>query len=130
MSYMEQQMQQHIEAGLSEADRCYSRIAELEAECGRLEANLASKTEIANQLKDGLAESFEERMKLKAERDDFAAKLATLEADVLDREADFIISAPADSGVKWSKAVIDTHQRIGSVMKSRAALARARVGAE
>lgn len=30
MSYPEQQMQNFIEAGLSEADRCYTRIAELE----------------------------------------------------------------------------------------------------
>lgn len=30
MEYMEQQMQQQIEAGISEADRCYTRIAELE----------------------------------------------------------------------------------------------------
>ena len=32
MSYPEQQMQSYIEYGLSEADRCYNRIAELEAQ--------------------------------------------------------------------------------------------------
>ena len=30
MEYMEQQMQNYIEAGISEADRCYARIVELE----------------------------------------------------------------------------------------------------
>lgn len=30
MSYMEQQMQNYLEAGISEVNRCYTRIAELE----------------------------------------------------------------------------------------------------
>lgn len=30
MEYMEQQMQNYIEAGITEADRCYARIVELE----------------------------------------------------------------------------------------------------
>ena len=36
MSYPEQQMQNFIEAGISEADRCYTRIAELEREKAEL----------------------------------------------------------------------------------------------
>jgi chromosome segregation ATPase len=78
MEYMEQQMQNQIESGMSEAARCYKRIAELEAECLRLESCLASKTEIANQLKEGLADAFEREMNLKAERDALVAQVETL----------------------------------------------------
>lgn len=40
MSYPEQQMQNFIEAGLSEADRCYARINELEAQNAELVAKI------------------------------------------------------------------------------------------
>lgn len=43
------------------------RIVELTGERDALAAQLASKTDIANQLKDGLAESFEKQMELKAQ---------------------------------------------------------------
>ena len=43
------------------------RIAELTKERDALAAQLTSKTDIANQLKDGLAESFEKQMELKAQ---------------------------------------------------------------
>lgn len=43
------------------------RVAELTKERDALMAQLASKTDIANQLKDGLAESFEKQMELKAQ---------------------------------------------------------------
>ncbi len=36
MEYMEQQMQNQIESGMSEAARCYDRIAELEAQIEQL----------------------------------------------------------------------------------------------
>lgn len=55
-------------------------------------------------------------------------QMATVEADVLDREAKLIISAPHDDAVNWSKDVIDVYHRIGTTMQSRAALARAKVG--
>jgi hypothetical protein len=48
----------------------------------RLAANLASKTEIANQLKDGLADAFERETNLKAERDALAAQVARLENEL------------------------------------------------
>ena len=38
MEYMEQQMQQQIEAGISNAERCYARIAELEEQNAALAA--------------------------------------------------------------------------------------------
>lgn len=38
MEYMEQQMQNYIESGISEADRCYARIAELEEQNAALAA--------------------------------------------------------------------------------------------
>jgi hypothetical protein len=75
MKYMEQQMQNQIESGMSEAARCYDLIAELKEECLRLESCLTSKTEIANQLKDGLADAFERETNLKAERDALAAQI-------------------------------------------------------
>lgn len=40
MEYMEQQMQNYIEAGISEADRCYTRIAELEEQNAALAAQV------------------------------------------------------------------------------------------
>ena len=40
MEYMEQQMQQQIEAGLSNAGQCYARIAELEGQSAALAARL------------------------------------------------------------------------------------------
>ena len=40
MEYMEQQMQQQIEAGLSNAEQCYARIAELEDQNAALAAQL------------------------------------------------------------------------------------------
>lgn len=40
MEYMEQQMQQQIEAGINEADRCYARIAELEEQSAALAAQV------------------------------------------------------------------------------------------
>ena len=46
MSYPEQQMQNFIEAGLSEADRCYARITELEQQ----NAELAAQVEVARKL--------------------------------------------------------------------------------
>ena len=36
MGYMEQQMQQQIEQGVSEAERCYDKIYELEAQVEQL----------------------------------------------------------------------------------------------
>lgn len=51
------------------------RIADLEKECKRLEENLNSKTEIANQLKDSLSESFARELTLKSERDMLAHRL-------------------------------------------------------
>lgn len=44
MEYMEQQMQNYIEAGITEADRCYARIAELE----ELNQELAAQVEALN----------------------------------------------------------------------------------
>ena len=46
MSYPEQQMQNFIEAGLSEADRCYARITELEQQ----NAELVAQVEAARKL--------------------------------------------------------------------------------
>ena len=40
MEYMEQQMQQQIEAGLSNAEQCYARIAELEERNAALAAQV------------------------------------------------------------------------------------------
>ena len=42
MEYMEQQMQQQIEAGLSNAEQCYARIAELEDQNAALAAQVES----------------------------------------------------------------------------------------
>lgn len=47
----------------------------LETENKRLDANLTSKTEIANQLKDGLADAFERESKLKGMLEVFRAAL-------------------------------------------------------
>lgn len=58
-------------------------------------------------------------------------QLTTIEADVLDREADLIIAAPADAyfaGKGWAGAHARLAERIGTMMKARAALARANVG--
>lgn len=46
MSYPEQQMQNFIEAGLSEADRCYARIAELEQQNAELVAMFGEAPEL------------------------------------------------------------------------------------
>lgn len=40
MEYMEQQMQQQIEAGLSNAEQCYARIADLEDQNAALAAQV------------------------------------------------------------------------------------------
>lgn len=40
MEYMEQQMQNQIESGMSEAARCYERIAELEAQVEILQKHI------------------------------------------------------------------------------------------
>lgn len=66
---------------------------------------------------------------LKAERGDLAAKLATMEADILDREADLIITAPDESGMDWSSNARNHYTKIGAMMKARAAIARAKGGA-
>lgn len=50
----------------------------LAAENARLDSNLSSKTELANQLKDSLADAFEREMNLKAERDALASKLGQI----------------------------------------------------
>ncbi len=78
---MEQQMQDQIEDGMSEAALAmvwYDLVSELKAECLRLESCLASKTEIANQLKDGLADAFERETNLKAERNALACQVIDL----------------------------------------------------
>lgn len=49
MSYMEQQMQNYIESGLSEADRCYTKIAELEQ---RINQFIESISQLSNQVVD------------------------------------------------------------------------------
>lgn len=61
--------------------------------------------------------------------DRLAAKLATLEADVLQREAQLILTAHQDPASKMSQQTIGTLQKIGGIMMTRAALARAKVGA-
>lgn len=48
MSYPEQQMQNHIEAGINEADRCYARINELEAQNAELVATIEALRKFAN----------------------------------------------------------------------------------
>lgn len=50
MEYMEQQMQNFIEAGISEADRCYARIAELEQQNAALAAQVK---ELKSELRQG-----------------------------------------------------------------------------
>jgi hypothetical protein len=60
--------------------------------------------------------------------DELRTKLDTLEADVLDREADLIHTAPDASGLAWSKSERGIFANIASMMKSRAALARAKAG--
>ena len=50
MSDMEQQMQSYIEGGLSEADRCYTRIAELEQQNAELAAQLKELQQERDQL--------------------------------------------------------------------------------
>lgn len=64
-------------------------------------------------------------------RQELERQLATIEADVLDREADLITAAPADAyfaGQGWTEAEAKITEKIGAMMKSRAALARAKVG--
>jgi len=82
----------------------------LQAECDRLDANLASKTEIANQLKDGLAESFEKQMSLKADRDALAVKLA----GVLDELCDFksALDGMLMSGMGSEEIIEDLNKRL------------------
>jgi len=58
--------------------------------------------------------------------DALAAKLATCEADTMEREADAIITAPDDSGINWNSNIRDHYKRIGATMKVRAAIARAK----
>jgi hypothetical protein len=59
---------------------------------------------------------------------ELSEKVKTACADALDAEADLIISAPADayiSGKGWAGAQARLAERIGSMMKARAALIRA-----
>lgn len=60
--------------------------------------------------------------------DELRAKLDTLEADVLDREADLIIAAPDDSALHQLDPVRSHYTKIGTIMKARAAVARAKAG--
>jgi hypothetical protein len=53
-----------------------------------------------------------------------AERLETIEADTMDREADLILAAP-DVGEKWTKEQDKLCRRIGSMMKTRAAILRA-----
>lgn len=66
---------------------------------------------------------------VQVERDALAAKLAIIEADVLQREAQLILTAHEDPASKMSLPTLATLQQIGSIMMTRAALARAKVGA-
>jgi len=66
--------------------------------------------------------------KMKVERDALAEKLATLEADVLQREAQLILTAHHDPSSKMSQQTIGTLQKIGGIMMTRSALARAKGG--
>ena len=60
--------------------------------------------------------------------DELRAKLDTLEADVLDREADLILTARKDPAAMMSRQTAATMQSVGGTMKARAAIARARAG--
>lgn len=59
--------------------------------------------------------------------------VAATEADVMEREADLILAAPADKlkegGQRWTPGQVTVARMIGTMMKTRAALARAKVGA-
>ena len=53
-----------------------------------------------------------------------AERLETIEADTMDREADFILAAPS-IGKDWTAEQSKVCRRIGSMMKARAAILRA-----
>lgn len=52
MSYMDQQMQQHIEHGISEAERCYREIAELKAQVEQFQQELSAEQEMVSNYHD------------------------------------------------------------------------------
>lgn len=53
MEYMEQQRQQQIEAGLSNAEQCYARIAELEEQNAALAAQFEAFGTLINEVTNG-----------------------------------------------------------------------------
>lgn len=82
MSYMEQQMQNYLEAGISEANRCYTRIAELEEQNADLVAErdaLAARIQAAERVEKIFSETpelvFDDCLKL------FADEIREIEAE-------------------------------------------------
>lgn len=102
----------------------------------RLEKNLINKTNISNQLKDSLTESFERELKLKAERDALAARIqaaervekifsetpeltfddclklfadeiSEIEAKAVEKAANLLRFAPVDGDQKWAVRYVD-----------------------
>lgn len=59
-------------------------------------------------------------------------QLANTEANVMEREADLILAAPEDElkegGQRWTPGQVTVARMIGTMMKTRAALARAKAG--
>lgn len=90
---------------------------------------------VCDELREELTKAKLERSMLALEVDEanetiaeLRAKLATVEADALDREADLMLTAHKDPAAMMSRQTAGTLQIIGATMKARAALARAKAG--
>lgn len=102
---------------------CAALMAERDAavvEVERLTSNLASKTEIANQLKDQLAESFEKRMELAAQVEVLrVAGSKALEYLIYPAKRS---SGASDSYEKLSEAIAATQQQHLRELRAEAVL--------
>lgn len=97
------------------------RIAELTNERDAALAQLASKTDIANQLKDGLAESFEKRMALQAQVEqlrDLLIRVVKCEEYIFD--SDLIVAVGSDLQSEISEALDATPAQCLAEIKARA----------
>ena len=114
MEYMEQQMQNYIEAGISEADRCYARIAELEGLnqelAATVEALRAAGNEVYAELQQwALTESHKETDRV------FAlwrkARAATPQQHLAEIRAQAVMDAVVSHEVKYGNSQFGRHLR-------------------
>lgn len=108
----------HIQQLTSERDALAAQLAEARTEAETWEKRCVAETGALREMTD--------------QRDALAAKLALAEADVLQREAQLILTAHETPGCQLSERAKATLKSIGGIMLTRAALARAKAqgGAE